>query len=566
LVTASPGSAGFAGSDPADPAVPADPADHRFDVVVLGGAFSGAATATLLRRELPHLSVLVVERQTAFDAKVGEATTEMSAMFLTRRLALWEHLEREHLPKEGLRYWFHNDKVTGHADASETGAYQRSTTPSFQLRRDALDEHMLATAAAEGAELWRPARAVDVELGDAEWPGREHRLTVEVGTGPEARTATVACRWLLDATGRATFLGKRLGLIERNQHHPTAAVWGRWQGVRHIDDLAARHPKLGRGNVGSRRLGTNHYTGFGYWIWVIPLGNGETSIGIVFDKRYHDLHQAKDREAEYLAFLRAIPALAELIEGAELRREDLRGYSHLAYATRQYAGPGWALVGDAAAFLDPYYSPGLDHASFSSEATVELVKADAAGTDVGPLIARHNEIFLRSYWRFFDAVYRDKYLYMGEGDLLSAACLLDTAQYYIFVVKPAYNWFGRFHWMPVLGPREAFFSYHLMRLYHRRFQKLALARKAAGEAGKRNNGRRIKMLFDLKSAPLHMAGRGFKIWAKAEVDGLRLGVKRLFSRGEVTAAPAMPPPAVSPPPAGGGAASRAPSGFPGLDG
>src|SRR5687768_15771035 len=131
---------------------------RRFDVVILGGAFSGASAAILLRRDRPDLSVLIVERQAAFDEKVGEATTEMSGMFLTRRLAQWRHLEREHLPKEGLRYWFQNDKVHGHAEASEAGGFLRSTVPSFQLRRDVLDEHLLATAVEEGAELLRPAR------------------------------------------------------------------------------------------------------------------------------------------------------------------------------------------------------------------------------------------------------------------------------------------------------------------------------------------------------------------------------------------------------------------------
>src|SRR3990170_5790019 len=238
-----------------------------YDVVVLGGAFSGAATALLLRRECPRLRVLIIEKAMRFDEKVGEATTEMSAMFLTRRLAMWRHLENEHLPKEGLRYWFSNDKVTGHANASETGGFIRSTVPAFQLRRDALDEHLLATAVAEGAELWRPARATDVVIGDF-----EQKLTVVVGD----ETRELSCRWVLDATGRANFIGRKLNLIERNDEHPTAAIWCRWKNVRHIDDLAVRLGISG-GNVGSRRLGTNHYTGYGYWIWVIPLGNGETS-------------------------------------------------------------------------------------------------------------------------------------------------------------------------------------------------------------------------------------------------------------------------------------------------
>jgi flavin-dependent dehydrogenase len=493
---------------------------RRYDVVILGGAFSGAAAAVLLRRDRPDLSVLVVERQEAFDAKVGEATTEMSGMFLTRRLALWQHLEMEHLPKEGLRYWFQNEKVSCHAEASESGAYQRSTVPSFQLRRDVLDEHILATAVAEGADLLRPARVKEVELGDF-----DHRVTIERDGGVEE----VSCRWVLDATGRATFLGKRLGLIDRNREHPTAAVWCRWEGVRHIDDLAARGPlSLSRGNVGSRRLATNHYMGFGYWVWFIPLGNGETSIGIVFDTRLMDLDRGTGMAAAYRSFLQAIPAAAELLGDARMREEDLKTYSNLAYVTRQYMGNGWALVGDAAAFLDPYYSPGLDHASFSVEATVEIVKAQTSGEDVAARIAEHNATFLRSYHRFFQSIYKDKYFYMGEHDLLSASVLIETAQYYIFVVMPAYRLHGKFHWMPVLGPKPAYVSYNLMRIYNRRFKTIVLNRRAAGEAGRRNDGRRVKFLFDLQTAPFRMVARGLKIWALAEIDNARLVVKRLF--------------------------------------
>src|SRR5438552_217443 len=100
----------------------------------------------------------------------------MSAMFLTRRLAMWHHLEAEQLPKEGLRYWFSNARVTGHANATEAGGFLRSAVPSFQLRRDALDEHLLATAVKEGAELLRPAKAKDVTLADF-----DNKLTIEIG-------------------------------------------------------------------------------------------------------------------------------------------------------------------------------------------------------------------------------------------------------------------------------------------------------------------------------------------------------------------------------------------------
>ena len=502
---------------------------ERYDVVILGGAFSGASAAILLRREQPQLRVLIVEKAEAFDAKVGEATTELSAMFLTRRLAMWHHLEAEHLPKEGLRYWFSNERVTGHANATEAGGYLRSAVPAFQLRRDTLDEYLLATAAREGAELRRPAKVRDVQVGEF-----DHTVTLDDGT-------VIGCRWILDATGRVNFLGRKLGIIDRNDEHPIAAIWCRWKDVRHIDDLAARDGALGKRNIGSRRLGTNHYMGFGYWIWVIPLGNGETSIGIVFDKRLIDLHQSKNRPADFVSFLRGIPALAELLEGATPRFDDLRFYSHLPYVSRQYMGNGWALLGDAAAFLDPYYSPGLDHAAFSVDATTSIIGADAKGEDIRARIAEHNATFLRSYHRFFRSVYKDKYYYMGEADLLAASFLLDTAQYYIFLVIPAYRFMKKFHWMPVLGPKPAYVSYNVMSLYNRRFKSIAMNRRAVGEAGRRNNGRRISAYYNLNLAPFQMALRGIKLWMLAEADNVRLAMKRGSRRREREAEPTTLP-------------------------
>ena len=193
---------------------------------------------------------------------------------------------------------------------------------------------------------------------------------------------------------------------------------------------------------------------------------------------------------------------------------------YLAYVSRQYMGEGWALLGDAAAFLDPYYSPGLDHVGFSVEATTRLVLEDRAGRLTPARIEEHNETFLRSYWRFFESVFEGKYYYMGEADLLSAAMLFDTAQYYIFVVIPAYRFLGRYHWMPVLGHPKAFFFYHLMRLYHRRFRRLAELRHACGEAGRRNAGRRIRAFYDLGFAPWRMAARACRLWFAAEIDAL----------------------------------------------
>src|SRR6478752_3625974 len=134
---------------------PVDPA--FYDVVVVGGAVSGASSAILLKRGRPDLRVLVVERTDRFDWKVGESTVEVSAYFLTRVLKQYDHLSREQLPKQAFRFWFHNDDVTSLREASETGPTQLARTPSFQLDRARLDERLIAVAREEGSEVWRPA-------------------------------------------------------------------------------------------------------------------------------------------------------------------------------------------------------------------------------------------------------------------------------------------------------------------------------------------------------------------------------------------------------------------------
>src|SRR5207248_1267115 len=69
-------------------------------------AFSGAATALMLKRRCPNARVLIIEKTTEFDRKVGESTTEVSSCYMTRILGLTHHLGHHHLPKQGLRLWF----------------------------------------------------------------------------------------------------------------------------------------------------------------------------------------------------------------------------------------------------------------------------------------------------------------------------------------------------------------------------------------------------------------------------------------------------------------------------
>src|SRR4051812_26365422 len=138
--------------------------EHAFDVVIIGGAFSGAATGLLLKRRHADLRVVIIEKAEEFDRKVGESTTEVRSCFLTRVLGLTNYLGHHQLPKQGLRLWFTRSEDEKFDECAEVGAMYNSRLAGFQVDRATLDEHILATAVAEGCELWRPARITGVEM------------------------------------------------------------------------------------------------------------------------------------------------------------------------------------------------------------------------------------------------------------------------------------------------------------------------------------------------------------------------------------------------------------------
>ncbi len=489
--------------------------DDSFDVLIIGGAFAGASFATLLKRRLPDCRVLIVETAECFGRKVGEATVEVSGFFLHQVLGLYDHLSRHHLPKHGLRFWFSDGPGRKLAEMTEIGSRQLPRLPSFQLDRSKLDAHLLEAAAEEGCQVLRPAKVRSVEH---DWP--VSRVRVEDAGGER----TLSARWVVDASGRHAFLARRLKLRQRVEEHPTAAVWARWQGVA---DLDGREVLGGDGGLprlpASRRLATNHFCGRGWWCWVIPLAGGQTSVGLVYHKELFQLPGEGPLIRRYEDFLRQCSGLGELLAGAAIDGEDFMSYSHLPYKSSRYMERGWALIGDAAAFLDPYYSPGLDHAAISIQATARLIEQDLGGhLDAAALdaaVAGHNEDFLRSYDRWLAALYLGKYELMGDAELTACAFLVDTSLYYLGVVSPVHKDPEALA-NPVFGLSlpQAKWSYRLMRAFNRRLQGLARHRRRAGTYGRGNLGRRrYCSAFDVgPTGSLGPLFQGLGIWLRLE--------------------------------------------------
>jgi len=496
----------------------------QYDVVIIGGSLGGAATATLLRRECPDLRVLVVERAPRFSRRVGEATVEISAYFLGRVLGLSKHLNESHLVKQGMRFWFANEETQTLADSSEIGPQYHVRLPSWQLDRAVVDEEALRRAVEAGAELRRPAQIIRVTLTE----GGEQ--TVDIKTGET--TETVRCRWVVDASGVAAVIARQEGWLQPNTAHPTAAAWARWKGVKDWDgrELSSKFPDWAGRCFGSRNTATNHILGDGWWSWWIPLKGGDVSVGVVFDQRLVSFPEGPRKLGERLReFLERHPAARELLADAECIEGDVHWRKNLAYVSRKFAGDGFSLVGDAAAFLDPLYSPGMDWIAFTVTATVGLIAAQRRGEPVAPLLAQHNANFSRSYDRWFQAIYQDKYEYLGEFDLMRLAFRMDLGLYYLGIVSQPFKYGAQSLSMPPFAVKVSTVVYWFMRTYNRRFARIARARRARRALGRDNSGQHfLFQSFSISPRDLPRIGGAALGWLWME---LREGWRSWFGAG-----------------------------------
>jgi hypothetical protein len=185
------------------------------------------------------------------------------------------------------------------------------------------------------------------------------------------------------------------------------------------------------------------------------------------------------------------PIGRELMADAQWREGDVHWRKNLPYYSTTFAGDGFALVGDAAAFMDPFYSPGMDWISFTASSAAHLILAERRGESVAPLVERHNYNFARSYSRWFEAIYLDKYEYMGDYELMRLAFLLDLGFYYLGVASQPFKRGAKALLEPLFTTRPSIPFFHLIRAYNRRFAAIARSRRVRGTWGRANHHRRF---------------------------------------------------------------------------
>lgn len=390
-----------------------------YDVAVIGGGLAGNLVARQLRRQLPDVSVAVFEKARRPSYKVGESTVEIASHYLIRRLGLSRYLYEHQLPKNGLRFFFDTEaRDAALTDLSEMGSTAFGYLPSFQVDRARLEVDLRAMNAADGVALV-PGRVKALDL-------ETRRFEVLAETG-ERRP--VQARYVIDASGRAGVIAKRHDLWQPRDH-AIGAAWGRYRGVVDMDDLGPASWR-GRVNHTSRVMSTNHFCYPGYWVWFIPLGGGLTSVGVVIDKAQWS--PAMQRAEGFEAFLKQHRAVGELLAPAELI--DVLSYRQLAYGSARYLGPGWACVGEAAAFSDPLYSPGSDFIALENDFVVDLVARELAGQDVGERRAIY-DAFLSFRFEATMRLYEKLYGTLGSYELYRLKWFFDIGCYYDLWLEP----------------------------------------------------------------------------------------------------------------------------------
>lgn len=319
-------------------------ADQQCDVLVIGGGPAGSTAAALLAQHGHRVTLVEKDRHPRFH--IGESLLPAN-LPLFERLGVADQVRAIGMEKWGAEFvspWHAHTQTFEFAEARD-----KSMPFAYQVRRSDLDAILLRNAAARGAEVIEGCRVRDVAFDpDGALVRARH---------DDGGDSTWRARFLIDASGRDTFLGNRLRFKRRNPRHNSSAMYAHFAGAR-------RHPDRAAGNI------SIFWFEHG-WFWLIPLADGATSVGAV-TWPYYMKARTQPMEAYFLETIALCPPLADRLRDALLitKVEATGNYSYVSDRTH---GPGYLLLGDAFAFIDPVFSSGVMLAMISAFAGAEAV-------------------------------------------------------------------------------------------------------------------------------------------------------------------------------------------------
>jgi len=380
--------------------------------------------ARQLKLENSAISVLVLEknqfplREAAH--KVGESSVEIAGFYFREILQLREYFKNEQLIKCGLRYFF-KEGADDFADYPEIGLSAYASIDSYQLDRGKLENDLYFLNKQSGVCIKDDVSVTDIILkeGDA-----DHEVLYCRSDDPMAKQS-VSCKWVIDASGRRSILQKKLGL-RRKVKSSCSAAWFRVKGRLDVSDLVPDENFSWHQRVPHkiRYYSTIHLMGNGYWIWLIPLINGNTSVGIVADESLHDYTEFNTYEKSLHWIRERAPFVATKVESFEIM--DFLGLRHYSYSSNQvFSENRWACTGEAGLFPDPFYSPGSNLIGYANSIITQLVANDLSGQGIDKeRIEFYNQfIIFQNDWLVGDI--QSAYPYFGNSQVESLRYIWD---------------------------------------------------------------------------------------------------------------------------------------------
>jgi len=317
-----------------------------YDVLVIGGGPAGSTVSTFLADRGRRVGVIEKDVHPRFH--IGESLLPLS-MPVFERLGVTEQVAEIGMIKYGAEF------VSPWTGASRTyyfgGALDKAYPYAYQVKRDQLDRILIDNAAARGVEVHQGSRVVDAELGMG-----SKRVQLRDADGAER---TVTARYIIDASGRDTFIARKLGIKHRNPNHNSAAIFSHFENARRLEGND-------EGNI------SVFWFDHG-WFWFIPFRDGTVSVGAVCWPDYMKSRSA-DVDTFLLQTIELCPPLAERLRDARTLM-PARATGNFSYQSEHMFGSGYMLLGDAYAFVDPVFSSGVHIALNSAVHAVDIVEA-----------------------------------------------------------------------------------------------------------------------------------------------------------------------------------------------
>ena len=313
-------------------------------VLVIGGGPGGATAATLLAREGFEVTLLEAARFPRYH--IGESLLP-SILQVMDLMGAREKMEAAGFQRKHGAYLMWGDESW----PLNFGELSGDNTYAFQVTRAEFDAFMLDHARSQGVQVFEGVEVRDVEF-DGERPVSAGWLA-KVGHGADTgRQGTTRFTYLIDGSGRDGLLANHY-LRNRRYHKvfQNIAVWGYYKDANRLPGS-----RSGDIAVGSIPAG---------WLWGIPLSDGTMSVGAVLHRDHMKARRGCGLEDILLEAIDESPLIKDLVAPGELISE-VKTETDYSYASERFCGPGYFMIGDAAAFLDPLLSSGVHLATFSA--------------------------------------------------------------------------------------------------------------------------------------------------------------------------------------------------------